>query len=346
VPDLDPAIRAGLATGDFMGAPWSSADGRGYQLGLWMDRTDTGRCAVLLLRMPPRPGEFRERVSAIALIVISVIVATWLAAGPVLRRLRKLATDVHRSADTRYDTPVVVEGQDEVADLAQAFNDAGARVRQHLVDLQRREEHLRQFVANTAHDVGVPLTVLQGHLSELDTCKEEVRSNKSEVEVGSDKDEGGSAGAHVRAAIGEAHYLGSLIRNLNAATRLDAVDMPLVRHDVDLNALVERLAARYRVVARARGVELNEAVPETPVIVSAEVTLLEQALGNLVDNAVRHNRPGGHVAIVLDARHGGFSLTVTDDGPGVAEADLARLTERGHDGRTDRDWDSRSRPSR
>ena len=56
--------------------------------------------------------------------------------------------------------------------------------------------------------------------------------------------------------------------------------------------------------------------------------LLEQALGNLVDNAVRYNHTGGHVAVVLDAHGAGFTITVTDDGPGVTETALAQLTER------------------
>jgi signal transduction histidine kinase len=78
-------------------------------------------------------------------------------------------------------------------------------------------------------------------------------------------------------------------------------------------------------IASASTIELNFAVPESPVIVSADVTLLEQALSNLVDNAIRYNRSGGHVAIVLDS---GFVLRVVDDGPGVSEADMSRLTAR------------------
>ena len=68
-------------------------------------------------------------------------------------------------------------------------------------------------------------------------------------------------------------------------------------------------------------------------------TLLEQALGNLVDNAVRYNRPGGHVAVLVDRRGDDFVLSVEDDGPGVSGGDLARLTMRwfrGSDARTRR----------
>lgn len=316
-PALDVALRTALGAQDSAVAPYANAEGMGLQMALWINRTG-GNCSVLLLQLRPRRGERRDQIASLALVTFSAMLAAWIAAGPVISRMRRLQESVRRSADTRYATPVPVEGGDEVASLAEAFNDAGKRVRRHLVELQQREDGLRQFVANTAHDVGLPLTVLQGHLADLSHGSSEAPHNPAHAK----------RIEHVQAAMQEAHYLGSLIRNLSAATRLDAVGTPLERHSVDLCALVDRVVARHAVVARAGHVELNHAVPEVPVSVLAEVTLLEQAVSNLVDNAIRHNHEGGHVAIVLDPTADGFALTVTDDGPGVPPADLARLTER------------------
>lgn len=304
---ISDGLRAALANADVATIAYNNASGKGIERGVWLDRHATS-CAILVVRMRERPGARRDQMAALALITLSSIVAAWIAAGPVISRLRKLAAAVHVSADTKYETPVPATGGDEVAALATAFNEAGGRVRKYLMELQAREDALRKFVANTAHDIGVPLTVLQGHLASLDPNS-----------------------PSTRAAINEVHYLGSLIRNLNAATRLDAADVPLERHPVDLNALVERVAARHRMIATSSDIELNFAVPEKPVIVSAEVTLFEQALSNLVDNAIRYGRARGHVAIVLDsgfALDSGFCLRVVDDGPGVRDEDLARLTAR------------------
>jgi signal transduction histidine kinase len=70
-------------------------------------------------------------------------------------------------------------------------------------------------------------------------------------------------------------------------------------------------------------------VPEEPVTIEGDVTLLEQAIGNLVSNAVRHNREGGHVAVVLEQDGPDrFRLSVEDDGPGVPADALAHLGER------------------
>jgi signal transduction histidine kinase len=78
-----------------------------------------------------------------------------------------------------------------------------------------------------------------------------------------------------------------------------------------------------------RGIALEHAVPESPVWIEGDVTLVEQAVSNLVHNAVRHNRTGGHAAVVLDEEgETGFRLRVSDDGPGVPPDQIGRLGER------------------
>jgi two-component system, OmpR family, sensor histidine kinase BaeS len=81
------------------------------------------------------------------------------------------------------------------------------------------------------------------------------------------------------------------------------------------------------------------AVPDPPLLAPADLTLLEQALGNLVDNAIRYNHSDGHVAVLLDRAGDGFVLSVADDGPGVKQDELSQLTARwfrGSDARTRR----------
>jgi signal transduction histidine kinase len=275
---------------------------------------DEGPCAVVATFRPtPRAADTAPGLLTSALALCAgFLAAVWLASGPVVRRIRALADDVRRSAAARYETPVAVAGNDEVTALARAFNEAGREVRAHLSEVEEREATLRTFVADTTHDVMLPLTVLQGHLAQL---RKEVAG-------------GGDAARRLGAAAEEAHYIGSLLQNLSAAAKLETSGA-VERHPVDLSALVERVATRHRPVAAGAGVALEHAVPETPLWSEGDVTLLEQAVGNVVHNAIRHNREGGHVAVVLDEEGaGGFVVRVADDGPGVSPDQLGRLGER------------------
>ncbi|HET8645274.1 MAG TPA: HAMP domain-containing sensor histidine kinase [Vicinamibacteria bacterium] len=275
---------------------------------------DEGPCAVVAAFRPTPPQmETAPGLLAGALALCGgFLAAVWLASGPVVRRIRALGGDVRRSASSHYETPVPVTGNDEVTQLARAFNEAGSEVRAHLAQVEEREATLRTFVANTTHDVMLPLTVLQGHLAQL--RKEAAAGTAGERRLG--------------AAAEEAHYIGSLLQNLSAAAKLET-GAPLERHPFDLSALVERVVERHRPLAEAAGIALAHAVPETPLWARGDVTLVEQAVGNVVHNAIRHNARGGHVAVVLDEEGAqAFRLRVSDDGPGVPAEHVGRLGER------------------
>lgn len=278
---------------------------------------EPGACAIVVgqLDMPPLPMGLLALTTPGAVLSLVLLVSVWLAAGPVVRRIRRLTDAVRRSAADRYATTVPDTGNDEVAELSRAFNEAGSAIREHVERLERREQTLRSFLANTTHDVMLPLTVLQGHLAGL----------ARRAETGEPVE---TAGIH--AAMEEAQYMASLLHNLSAAAKLDTDEALVEDQPVELGSLVDRVAARHRTLADSRGVALEHAVPEEPVHVSGDVTLLEQALGNVVHNAVRYNHQGGHVAVVLESRthDASFELRVLDDGPGVPDALLPRLAER------------------
>ena len=280
-------------------------------------RTSVGACAFVLARRP-RPPFGPDTLSSIARTwappVLAMLLSVALALGPIVRRIRLLAERVRASARDRYRTEIALGGDDEVAELAAAFDGAGREVRTHLEHQEKREQTLRDFLANTTHDVMTPLTVLQGHLSAM----------RRHLDDGAAVDR-----ALVAAAIDETHYMAALVHNLGVAARLEAGEPHLARGRVDLGALVERIAMRHRPIGAQHGIELEHAVPEEPIVTLGDETFLEQAVSNVVYNAIAHNEPGGHVAIVLEAISSSrFRLRVLDDGPGVADDELARVVER------------------
>jgi signal transduction histidine kinase len=167
--------------------------------------------------------------------------------------------------------------------------------------------------------VMIPLTVLQGHLAAL----------QAKLAAGEAIERG-----VVVSAMDEAHYIASILHNLAVVAKLDAGEPQLQRGPVDLNALVARVIGRHRPIARQLRVSLDSAPPDEPLTAQADVTLLEQAVSNLVYNAIRHNKAGGHVAVILEAGDdaANFRISVVDDGPGIPAHELARITERGFRG--------------
>jgi two-component system sensor histidine kinase BaeS len=276
-----------------------------------------GPCAFVLARgsTDSRWGSILPETEVWLLPMLAVLAAVLLAVGPVVRRIQKLTEAVQRSASRAYSSPVAMDGGDEIADLARAFDAAGREIRAQLQENEQREQALRHFLGNTTHDVMIPLTVLQGHLA---TLREHAAAGRPlDVSV-------------VISAMDEAHYMASLVHNLAVTARLEAADVELQRTEIDLNGVLQRVIGRHRLIARELGVELESAVPEGATLVSADVTLIEQAVSNVTYNAIRYNRAGGHVAVILEpTAQDRFCISVIDDGPGIPDAELSRLSERG-----------------
>jgi two-component system sensor histidine kinase BaeS len=134
----------------------------------------------------------------------------------------------------------------------------------------------------------------------------------------------------VRQAMNEAQYLGALLGNLALYAKFEAEAE--VETTLDLRDVVSRVVDRHRAMAARLGVEIERSVPEERVLAQGDPTFTERALSNLVDNAVRHNAKGGHVAVVLEIEGDEFTLRVLDDGPGLTEDECERVLLRGERG--------------
>lgn len=279
-----------------------------------------GPCALVLVEHPAAgPERLRPRVVIPLFVVVGIVVVVLLVAFPMERRIRRLTEVVHagRAREAADDAA------DEIGELARALATREARIAEQMAAISGREQALRDYIANTTHDVLAPVAVLKTQLAEIEQL---VRSGEPVPR------------ALAIDALEETHYLTGLVHNLNAQARLDA-GLAASRARIDLAVVTERAVSRHAPLAARQGIAIDFAVPDGPVHVLGDVTLVEQALSNLVGNAVRYNREGGHVAVVLATRGPRFRLEVLDDGPGVAPDARARLGERGfrtNDARTRR----------
>ncbi|MBZ5714279.1 sensor histidine kinase [Nannocystis pusilla] len=256
--------------------------------------------APALIGVSALPEPLLGRTAALSLGFGLGIAAALAVSGSLVGRVRRLAEAARGAAEDGHHREIEVRGDDEIADLAHSLNAAGRAVRDQVAESERRNAALRDIVVDATHDVLLPLNALHGHLAELGPG----------------------------AAVAEVQHIAGLLRNLAAAAALETAVAP-VRAALDLNAVLLRVVIRASAQARLAGVELVSAVPETTVWIDGDALLVEQALANVIDNAVAYNHRGGHVAAVLIRRGGeGFALRIEDDGPGVRMDELPRLTER------------------
>jgi len=250
----------------------------------------------------------------VAFVGVLLVAAWWFIVTPPTRRMAILAKGMGDVVDSDFRTDVDVPPEEELARLANAFNSATTAARERMEQLTERDAALRRVVANIAHDVRTPLASLQLSVGRLEREHPDLLADSN--------------------VLPELSYLEALIGNLTTMVKLEQASLPLMRADVDLGDLVERVAARHRPVSRSKSVELHAGVPDEPPIFKGDPLALEQALSNLTQNAVDFAQ--GNVAIRCTRDGGTVLLEVLDDGPGVTRAEIPRLSQRSYQGHSSR----------
>jgi len=231
--------------------------------------------------------------------MISAGLAGWAVARNGLRPVRRLTTAVEDIARTERLDPIPVEGNDEVARLAQAFNAM-------LTALSASQARQRQLVADAGHELRTPLTSLRTNLDLLAQADASAQlSEASRKELLDD----------VRAQITE---MTTLIGDLVELAREDPAT-PSVE-PVELAAVVSQAVTRVR----RRTTTVEFVVHTEPWWVTGDSAALERAITNLLDNAAKWSPQGGRVTVEL--KQG--TVMVSDQGRGISEADLPRVFDR------------------
>jgi len=270
--------------------------------------TPTGRAA--LVAAAPLAGRdealdrlARELLIGAPLALAVAILAGYLVAAAALRPVEAMRA---RAAAIGGTTPghrlPVPAARDELARLASTLNDMLGR-------LEAAFEHERRFVADASHELRTPLAMLR---TELEVALRHPRS-RAELERA------------LHSAAEETERLSRLADDLLLIARADQGQLPVRRERIDSSDVMTAVAARFAPSAEARGRAIR-VEPAEPVVVEIDRMQLEQALGNLVANALTYG--AGRVDLRVDPRNGTVEFHVTDEGPGFDADFIPRAFDR------------------
>ena len=197
-------------------------------------------------------------------------------------------------------------GPRELRRLSAAFNRMTA-------ELEQSDQRRRSMAADVAHELRTPLHILQGNLEGIQDGV--YPASPEQIDL----------------LLDETRQLARLVEDLRLLSLAEAGQLPFEMAPLELADLLAETAAAFDPAAAAAGVELRLAIdpPAAGLVLTADAGRLQQALGNLVSNALRHTPPGGAVTLRLTALPGGGArLQVSDTGAGIPPADLPYLFER------------------
>ncbi len=259
------------------------------------------------------------RVISISLLV--ALVAGLLIFAFLTRRLKRLSIvmEGYKSGKPPEELalPETAHGEsaDEIDRLISTFKKMTERINLQLETLEQSDTMRRELVANVSHDLRTPLATLRGYMETLlmknNTLSAEDRKN------------------YLTIAISHCERLGKLIADLFELAKLESRDAAAHYEAFSLGELVQDIVQKFELAAQERRINIATNIGKELPFAYADIALIERALENLIDNAVRHTPEDGQISIVLDnrdSRH--ITVQVSDTGPGIPGEELPRIFDR------------------
>jgi signal transduction histidine kinase len=243
----------------------------------------------------------RARYVVLTATVLSLIVTQFLAHG-MTSPLRRMTAAARAMAAGDYSRRIRATSQDEVGELANAFNQMAA-------DLETADRQRRELIANVSHELRTPISALRAVLENV-------------VDGVTDPDD-----AAVKAALFQTERLGRLVGELLDLSRLEAGAVPLDLSDFEVGTFLA--LAVDEAAAAGRPVRFALSVDPPQLTARADQARLHQVVANLLDNAAKHSPSGGEVRVgARSLPGGGVRIEVADEGPGIPAGQRHRVFER------------------
>ena len=238
------------------------------------------------------------------LIILSVVISYFIADRMLspIRKIERAAERISRGDDLgeRIDQ---AKNNDEVGRLARVFNAMLDR-------LERSFEAEHRFTSDASHELRTPTSVI---LAQAEYILEKERTVPEYAEA-------------MEVVRNQSRRMSALISDMLDYTRMDQSERYSLNDEVDLSGLTEELC-RELALAGTDGVTLETRIDEG-VAVTGDRLLLTRMITNLVGNAYRYGKPGGHVWVALTRSDGGAVLEVADDGIGIPDGDKDKIFDR------------------
>jgi heavy metal sensor kinase len=244
-------------------------------------------------------------LGALLAVPIMALAGGYVLARRSLRPVEKITQTARLIGARQLSQRISLTGNDDELDrLAQTLNDMLDRIEGHVLRMQ-------QFTADASHELRSPLAALRGGAEVALSRPRSAEELRTVVEESME------------------HYtrLGRIAEDLLLLARADVGQLPLARDWIRLDQAVADVVDLYAPLAQDRGIDLP-AVDGPEVRMHADGSRIRQLVGNLIDNAVKYGGDHSHITVAISQTLGRATIVVTDDGAGIAAADLPFLFDR------------------
>lgn len=281
----------------------------------FLDKIRFVRVAIPLKNVNYKLRQVRLKIfgaSGLALLLVAVL-SFWIANRLTypIHNLSKVAASIKAgNSEARFQH----HSKDELGELADLLNQMLDKLREDLVQMRKLERMRSQFLGNVSHELRTPIFSIQGYLETL--------LNKPECDKKTQR-------KFVKKAYRQATRLNNLLTDLIDISRIESGEMQLTFTAFDIHTWLQKMFIELQPTAQENDVKIVfEKGQDKKINVIGDKRRLSQVVNNLVENAVKYNKPGGKVIIGTREKSKEVQVFITDTGRGIPAEHLPRIFER------------------
>lgn len=219
------------------------------------------------------------------------------------KNLRLMTGTVRRFQEGDLEARIENPANSDIEVFANTFNEMADTIGSNMDKMKSVDLLRRELIANVSHDLRTPLAILKGYVETLQMKKDSL----SEAE----KQE------YLQITHDNIDKLSNLINQLFEYSKLEAEQITPVKEPFSITELSHDLFAKFEVLAQRKNIKLKLNKPQENCMVYADVSLVERALQNLIENAIKYTAPNGEVKLSLNHKNDQIEINITDTGTGI-----------------------------
>ena len=230
------------------------------------------------------------------------------------KNLRLITHTVRRFQEGDLRARIKNPDQSDIAIFANSFNAMADTIVQNMDKMKSVDTLRRDLIANVSHDLRTPLAILKGYIETLQ-MKQDTLSEPEKQE-------------YLQITHDNVDKLSTLINQLFEYSKLEAEQVSPVKEPFSITELSHDLIAKFKVLAAQKQIALQMDDPTENSMVFADVSLVERALQNLIENAIKYTDPQGKVVLSIKRKDKNVEINITDTGSGIPLSEQPYIFDR------------------
>ncbi len=253
-------------------------------------------------------------IGAVLLTMVFAAIIGLLSIWFFTKNLRLITRTVRRFQEGDLKARIDNPDKSDIAILANSFNEMADTIVGNIDKMQSVDSLRRDLIANVSHDLRTPLAILKGYIETLQMKKDDLSETEKQE--------------YLQITHDNVDKLSNLINQLFEYSKLEAEQVTPVKEPFSITELSYDLIAKFKVLAVQKQIELLLENPQDNPMVYADVSLVERALQNLIENALKYTEPKGRVVLTIRRKEEYVEIDITDTGTGIPLSDQPFIFDR------------------